>query len=219
MKDLAAKYNNLIKHFCPKCGYYACQCEQIKRNKELAIQEEEREKARQIKNLGGLRAYEDFKKETFHNKKLLSCLSAFPKENFYLWGAAGTGKTHAATAVIRSFLPKARVVRASEISRELRACRDGVTERKIIEKFSKDIFVFDDLGSEKYTDFLNYALFEILDLRWQYKRGGLIITSNMSISALGAVIGDRSASRIAGLVGSRNTIEVSGQDYRLSEGE
>ena len=58
-------------------------------------------------------------------------------------------------------------------------------------------------------------LFEIMDRRWQNKQGGLIITANMSIDKLGGIIGDRTASRIAGLVGTKNTLELSSNDYRL----
>lgn len=206
------------KDFCPKCGLLNCRCEQIAREKawlktqEARFEQERLEQASRF--LGGVRAYEDFTAEKYTNKAVLDILKNYPAENYFLWGKAGVGKTHAAVAVLRN-VPMARVVRMGQISREIRCCEDAYEEGEIIEKYAKGEYLFDDLGSEKATDFLKNMLFEIMDLRWQNKRGGLIITSNMSIEKLGEVIGDRTASRIAGLVGSKNVIELDGKDYRL----
>lgn len=179
---------------------------------ERAEQEKER-REREIKRLGGQRAYYDFTAEKYTNKAILNALSGYPNENYYIWGKAGVGKTHAAVAVLRN-APLAAVVRMSEVSREIRAS-EVYEEKRIIEKYATKQMLLDDLGSEKATDFLQNILFEIMDRRWQSKQGGLIITANMSIDKLGAIVGDRTASRIAGLVGPKNTIEISGADWRL----
>ena len=60
--------------------------------------------------------------------------------------------------------------------------------------------LLDDLGSEKMTEYLQGILFEIIDRRWSNKVGGLIITANINIAGLSKIVGDRTASRIAGLV-------------------
>lgn len=175
--------------------------------------EEKAKREREIKRLGGIRAYSDFTKENYTNKAILEALSGYPKENYFLWGKAGTGKTHAAVAVLRN-VPWATVRRMSEISREIRSS-EVYQEKKIIEKYANEQMLLDDLGSEKMTEFLQNMLFEIMDCRWQNKQGGLIITANMSIDKLGSIIGDRTASRIAGLVGSKNAIEFGGSDWRV----
>lgn len=179
----------------------------------MAIEEAKAKKEREIKRLGGVRAYEDFTAEKYTNKALLKALGNFPKESYYLWGKAGTGKTHAAVAVLRN-TPDGIVKRMSEISREIRTS-EAEEEEDIISSYSMGPMLLDDLGSEKATEFLQNMLFEIIDRRWQSKQGGLIITANMSIDKLGAIVGDRTASRIAGLVGAKNTIELGGKDWRI----
>lgn len=204
---------------CPVCGFVACKCAEISRQKldreraQWEKQEQERKKSAEIERLGGVRAYEDFTAEKYTNKAILQALSCYPQENYYLWGKAGTGKTHAAVAIIRT-CPEAIVKRMSEISREIRTS-EAEDEETIIDRYAYTPMLLDDLGSEKATEFLQNMLFEIMDRRWQSKQGGLIITANMSIDKLGTIIGDRTASRIAGLVGSKNTLEISGVDWRL----
>lgn len=235
MQDLAGKlkdnswfakkmeeFASLEDKFCPKCGYMNCRCDEL--SAEIQYEErmrpiweaqaKEQRRKREIQRLGGARSYEDFTVSKYTNKALLAALSGFPKENYYLWGKAGSGKTHAAVAILRE-VPTAEVVRMGQISREIRSVRDPEEEEKIIERYATLPMLLDDLGSEKTTEFLQNVLFEIMDRRWQAKQGGLIITANMDINQLGAIIGDRTASRIAGLVGTNNTIELSGNDYRL----
>lgn len=204
---------------CPVCGLIKCRCaEDLERRaqenlREMKRKEAEAKKQAQIDRLGGVRAYEDFTAEKYTNKSILQALSGYPQENYYLWGKAGTGKTHAAVAIIRT-CPEAIVKRMSEISREIRTS-EAEDEETIIDRYAYTPMLLDDLGSEKATEFLQNMLFEIMDRRWQSKQGGLIITANMSIDKLGTIIGDRTASRIAGLVGSKNTLEISGADWRL----
>lgn len=187
--------------------------EQMRERELLKIAMEER-KARDLRRLGGLRAYEDFTAEKYANKAILAAMANFQKENYYLWGPAGVGKTHAAVAVARK-VPSAYVVRMADISRHLRGCETPAEEGGAIRAYADTFMVLDDLGAEKMTEFLQNLLFEILDRRWQNKQGGLIITANMSIDKLGSIIGDRTASRIVGLVGARNILEVRGKDWRL----
>lgn len=224
MQDLGAKLASKFGNFladvpCPVCGHVECKCAEISRQKlareqaEWAKKEQERKRLAEIERLGGIRAYEDFTAEKYTNTEILKALANYPQENYYLWGKAGTGKTHAAVAIIRT-CKDAIVKRMSEISREIRTS-EAEDEEAIIDKYAYTPMLLDDLGSEKATEFLQNMLFEIMDRRWQSKQGGLIITANMSIDKLGVIIGDRTASRIAGLVGSKNTIEISGADWRL----
>lgn len=171
-------------------------------------------KERDIRRLGGIRAYEDFTVANYTNFSVLEALGNFPAENYFLWGKAGVGKTHAAVAVAR-LVKNAKVVRMCQISRHLRALETTREEEQAIKQYAEDIMVIDDLGSEKMTEYLQNLLFEIMDRRWQTKKGGLIITSNVNIVKLGELVGDRTASRIAGLVGAKNVIEVVGKDWRL----
>lgn len=215
MQGLAEKLKNWVskQEYCPVCDYPVQHCvcrqrQQAMRSAALA------ERNAAIERLGGVRAYEDFTAEKYTNKAVLKALSGFPKENYYLWGKAGSGKTHAAVATLRK-LSWARVVRMGQISREIRAADTPQQEETLITRYATIPMLLDDLGSEKATEFLQNVLFEIMDHRWQSKAGGLIITANMNIAQLGGIVGDRTASRIAGLVGAKNTLELSGTDYRL----
>lgn len=235
MQDLAEKLKDsmyfekkleqfaaLADKFCPKCGYLDCRCEQIEAERQYrermapiwAAEEKARKDRMEAARLGGVRAFEDFTADKYTNKAVLKALGDYPKENYYLWGKAGSGKTHAAVAVLRE-VQNAVVVRMGQISREIRSADTPESEETIISKYASVPMLLDDLGSEKATEFLQNVLFEIMDRRWQSKQGGLIITANMSIDKLGGIIGDRTASRIAGLVGANNTLELSGADYRL----
>ena len=215
MQDLAAKFKQMAEQvdYCPKCDYpkQYCVCWEREMESRRAVAEQRKY---EIARLGGVRAYEDFMASNYTNKAVLKALSNYPSENYYLWGKAGSGKTHAAVATLRK-VSWARVVRMGQISREIRATDNPEDEQTLIERYSTIPMLLDDLGSEKATEFLQNVLFEIMDRRWQAKQGGLIITANMSIDKLGAIIGDRTASRIAGLVGAKNTIELSSADYRL----
>lgn len=173
----------------------------------------ERKRESDIKRLGGILAYEDFTKDKFKNKAILEALRNFPEENYFLYGPAGTGKTHAATAVLRE-VPTGQVVRMSRISRCLRRCENPDDEIDMIKTFSELPMLIDDLGSEKMTEFLQSNFFEIIDRRVQYKVNGLIITSNLSLDQLAPIIGDRTVSRIMWLVGKKNILQLSGKDYR-----
>lgn len=179
---------------------------------ELQRQAEQKEKY-DIARLGGLLSYEDYTKEKFNNKAILNALRDFPEENYFLYGPAGTGKTHAAVAVLRE-VPNGQVLRMSRISRWLRRCENPDEEIDVIKRISELTLLIDDLGSEKMTEFLQSNFFEIIDRRIQYRINGLIITSNLSLDQLAPIIGDRTVSRIMWLVGKKNILQLSGKDYR-----
>ena len=223
MKELGEQFERKLKNTCPKCGYSPCRCAEIaareaeykRMETRWAKEEEARKKAALAKRLGGLRALEDFTAEKYTNKEILKVLSGYPYGNYFLWGNAGIGKTHAAVAVLRN-VPNAYVFRLSEISRRFRDSLEVPDEREQIRFFSSCYMLLDDLGSEKITDYLQSILFEIIDNRWQNRQSGLIITSNVDIASLGQMVGDKVVSRIVGLCGKKNLIHLTGTDRRLA---
>lgn len=180
---------------------------------EFKKRKDEELRKREINRLGGILSFEEYTKERFDNKKILEAMANFPKENYFLWGPAGTGKTHAATAILRD-VKNAQVMRMSRISRWLRRCEGPDDEIEVIKQLSEMTMLLDDLGSEKMTDFLQSNFYEIIDRRLEYRINGLIITSNLSLDQLAPIVGDRTVSRIMGLVGRKNILEFSGKDYR-----
>jgi len=159
--------------------------------------------------LGSRRAYEDFTLEkytadTTESRQALDYARGFnPKtDNAFIYGPAGGGKSHIAAAIARRFA-RFKVEKATDIMRELRAAvmRDPLSENDVIDgKAAIPIYVIDDMGVEKTTDFSSTGLYDIIDRRWLAKRNGLIVTSNLDLDALAAKLGDdRVASRLNGM--------------------
>jgi predicted ATPase len=139
------------------------------------------------------------------------------KEGLFLHGPAGTGKTHLAVAAMHA-LPRhrgERFVSVPELLMELRnTFRDGerVSEIDIIDRYaSAPLLILDDLGAEKSTDFAIQALYIIIDRRYA-RMLPTIITSNLSVDEIAEKVGDRIASRIAGMC---KVIEMQGKDRRI----
>ncbi len=187
------------------CGY----CEEIKRKN---IQNNMIQKRIDTVNLGGIRAYEDFTLAKFDNVQAKKACAGFPDCNLFLYGSAGTGKTHLATAIIRNLFPFVRT-KPQEIYRRLRDFSDEDRDELIPYYISVNHLMIDDLGTEKMTDFAFSATYEIIDGRWMNKKNGLIITSNLSVDGIAQRLGDdRISSRIAGMC---RIIKLEGKDRRL----
>jgi DNA replication protein DnaC len=180
--------------------------------KKIARLKEERERPYNIFRLGGDKAYNNFTLEKFTNKAATELCSRYPNENLFLWGTAGTGKTHLATALIRQYR-EGRVVKPQHIYRACRGLKDGKEEQAAINEFRDCPYLgIDDLGADKKTDFSFSTLYEIIDGRDMYERKGLIITSNLSLGDLAARLDDdRIISRINGMC---KIIELTGKDGR-----
>lgn len=218
MKVLKAEAEGLV--VCPECGQgrtpdRPCRgCEEKEWQKQMKLKEEYEKKDRDIKRLGGLLAYEDFTLEKYDNKKAIESCEGFPDCNLYIFGAAGTGKTHLATAVVRIYT-NAVVTKPQRIFRKIRGNGRSTAEdeQDAIEKYiNQRILVIDDLGVDKRTDYSVSTLYEIIDGRLMNKRNGLIITSNLSLDQLAEKLGDdRIPSRISGLC---RIVEIKGTDRR-----
>lgn len=173
---------------------------------------QERARERGAYCLGGFRAADDYRAEKFVSSPVtaaaFAAAQAFDsrKDNLYLCGPTGSGKSHlAAVAARRAFLrpgpdwaERVRTVTPMEISRELRACEGAAQEEREFQGWiNQEVLVIDDLGVAKDTEFLLSALYEIVNGRYQYARAGLIVTSNLNLDELSAKLGDdRIASRL-----------------------
>lgn len=188
---------------CPACS------ERVERER----QEIERQRALDIKRLGGIKAYEDFTLGSYDNLKVIKTCEGYPGINLYIWGTAGVGKTHLATAFVRQF-PAGMVIKPVEIFRSCRGLKDGRDEQAAINKIIQlPYLVIDDLGVDKRTDFSLTVLYEIIDAWDMQSRKGLIVTSNLSLQALSERLGDdRIPSRLAGMC---RVVEIGGPDRRI----
>jgi DNA replication protein DnaC len=195
---------------CPACW----QKEQDKLRE--AQQDRERikkERQKDIYRLGGPKAYNDFTLAKYDNKAAIELCAGYPEQNLYLWGAAGTGKTHLATALMREY-SDGYVYKPQEIYRDCRGLKDGDEEQAAINEFrDMPYLIIDDLGQDKLTEWAFSTLYEIIEGRDMWERKGLIITSNFSLQDLAARMGrDCVISRINGLC---KVVEITGPDRRM----
>lgn len=171
---------------------------------------------------GGEKPYREFRFETYRatpeNSQALSLARAFnpDRDNLYLWGACGVGKTHLAFAIARSaceaglsieFLTPPRLTRRTRML-------DPNDEQRAIDRIARaEVLVLDDLGIGNDTPYARQVIQEILDARTFSYRAGLVVTSKYSLGDLAAKFGDDTVtSRLAGMAW---VVHIGGLDHRL----
>lgn len=144
------------------------------------------------------------------------------KHGLVFYGHAGSGKTHLAVAIIKHIIEEKQIpvkfVRIVDLLLEIRKTFDeneswkAENESELLRKYTfTPLLVLDDIGSEKTTDWVRQVLYQIIDERWIEQRP-VIITSNLTLEELEARLGERIASRIAGMT---QLIEMRSNDYRI----
>ncbi len=150
--------------------------------------------------------------------KALEAAKAFDaaKDNLYLWGRCGVGKSHLAYAIAREQLMRGAVtlLKPFQLVRQVRGRTPDEEQREVDAMIRARVFILDDLGVERSSDFAQRVLYEVVDGRGLAGRNGLIITSNLSMRDLAAALGeDRLVSRLTGMC---RVIEMKGADRRLA---
>lgn len=124
---------------------------------------------------------------------------------FYFWGNVGAGKTHTATALANELMEK-KLVEVLFLNMPETATRVKNTfntevktpDSKLFRRMKEaDLLVLDDLGVEKYSDWLSDQVYQIVDHRWR-NHMPMIITSNQSLNDLGRFYKPQVASRLYG---------------------
>lgn len=205
--DCGEEFGRLIGSLCPPCDSVRLQ----------KLENVELEKARLVSMLGPKGAeqftFDRFRTSPDNVAALDTCRAFDPsKASLYLWGPAGSGKTHLAGAIVRDS-EGGEIIKATSLVRWFRL-RDPREEEREIERLSSvPVLVVDDLGVQKDSEHALAILYEILDRRDMNMRHGLIITSNLPLDMLAKKMGDdRITSRIAGMC---RIVKVGGEDYRL----
>jgi DNA replication protein DnaC len=169
--------------------------------------EDKADRAWQAAALGGYRALDTFTADLFvvtgGNRLAAERAARFDaaKENLYISGPTGCGKSHLASIAARRFLKrgKVRTVNQMRIAREVRAAEGARAEQDVINSYiDQTVLVIDDLGVGKDTEFSISLLYEIVHGRYMNTRGGLVVTSNLGLQDLCERVGDdRISSRLA----------------------
>ena len=140
---------------------------------------------------GGEKPYREFRLDKFRvetgNRVAFLRARTFnaSRDNLYLWGGCGVGKTHLAFATARRLCEEGLTVeflKPPQLMRRVRR-RDPDEEQQAVDRFIRsDIFVLDDLGIGHETAYARQILQEILDGREYAYRSGLFITSKYSLN-------------------------------------
>lgn len=153
--------------------------------------------------------------------------SNYNLKSLYLYGGCGVGKTYKAVSMLKSYLNNLSdsefqnsanypiFITVPELLLKIRSCISlNQCEEDIVEKYGDCmLLVLDDLGVEKTTEWALQTLYIILNRR-SNNNLTTIITSNLSLEEIGNKIGDRIASRIAGMC---TIMHLKGKDRRLNQ--
>jgi DNA replication protein DnaC len=139
-------------------------------------------------------------------------------DNLFLFGPCGVGKTHLACAIVRLAVQRgstAIVMKPSRLTRYMRVKESDTQEARLRELATAGVLVIDELGIGSETAFARQILQEIIDMRTDNYRNGLIITSNYSLEEYASKLGeDPIPSRLAKIC---QPIKVGGKDHRITK--
>lgn len=190
-----------------------------------------------FKFMGGQEDMEDFEKKRvmerfkFENFRVTdgvkkgydACLNFKPtRDNLFLWGPCGRGKSHLAHAAARTHILAGKVaitIKPPALGRKFRMISDSEYEEKMRGFVFADILIIDELGLGKETEKYLETLYDVIDRRDTVGQNGLIITSNLSLANFAEKNNDdRLPSRVIGLMKTRGIIKMeSAVDWRTVE--
>lgn len=132
-----------------------------------------------------------------------------------LAGPTGTGKTYAAYAALRLASESYRITEwiaasTATLFGSLRPAAGRDTEAAMNSYTGTDLLFLDDLGAEKRSEWTDEVLYRIVDHRWNHCLPTIFAT-NFKPAELTDRLGDRTASRLAGMC---RTIGITGEDRR-----
>lgn len=144
--------------------------------------------------------------------KFLHAVKCGDFKSLVLIGAAGTGKTHLACAIIREAGGKYRT--APDIVEEMRRAKSftaNETEAEIIDYYGHvSLLVIDEIGRGIAATDEKYMLYQILNARYNTRKPTVLISNHKKPDFL-QYIGVAAADR---LVESGEVLEMNGESYR-----
>lgn len=143
----------------------------------------------------------------------------FDKNNgdgIILMGGAGTGKTHLASAIANYLMHESLVpVKFGTFANLLDKMKLAFhTDKDVVNQLSNvSMLIIDDLGKEKYTEWAQQVLFQVIDNRYNNELP-LIITTNLRPEELRERFGEPIVSRLMEMCYG---IAMNGDNYRYEK--
>jgi DNA replication protein DnaC len=144
-------------------------------------------------------------------RQFIAGLSVTGGSSLWLIGTPGTGKTHLGAAMVRSAIEDrdtgAALLSGREIVRMLRSTwgnrstgRDftgwSQTEDELIDDFGRiGLLVIGEVGASFGSESEQVQLFDVIDLRYRYRRPTVLL-SNLGVKDVKGAVGDRSYDRL-----------------------
>ena len=136
-----------------------------------------------------------------------------------LTGPVGTGKTHLLAAISNSLFAGGIgvcFVCTPDLIAELREAQfepNDALERKLTLACTAEVVVFDDLGKEKSSEWVQTQYYRVINHRYLHRLPTLF-TTNHTMDELSGKVGDAAASRLYSMTKGR-LVFVQGEDFRL----
>lgn len=140
------------------------------------------------------------------------------KKSLYITGKVGVGKTQLAVDLVREYISKKTLYgipmfhNATRLLTTLRSSYGTFNTHEVYKQIRKaEILIIDDLGVEKSTEWINEALYMLINDRYETMRQ-TIVTTNLTIKEISTLFNDRIASRIVEMC---EYVELTGVDRRF----
>ena len=209
---------NFVSDFwteCPKCMKTKINKQLKERDKQAALEREQRKWAAKI---GSAAIPERFKDRTLESyvaktsgqKKALAFAKEYA-ENFdqvlkngrsaIFTGKVGTGKTHLAVGIALSIMQQQRSALFVTVQRLIRRIKDSwrtkeETESDVVNAFaSPDLLILDEVGVQFGSEFEKQQLFDVLNERYEKLKPSILL-SNIPSEQLSDYLGERVMDRL-----------------------